>query len=110
MASMTRDSGPGALRDRIRANPRLSQLVIQKYRNEMPTAITTARIAKPILAKRSSVSKRGNVHSYLSCSHRPSEAVASSSGAVVEKARSAVIGSTQTTVSNMARLLPAIMV
>ena len=31
-----------------------------------------------------------------------------SSGAVAEKARSAVIGSTQTTVSNMARLLPAI--
>ena len=75
----------------------------------MPTAITTERIAKLILANLNSASIGANDHSCVSRSHRPKFENKSSNGAESEYANIAVIGNTQITVKIIASPLLAIM-
>ena len=71
----------------------------------MNKAIITDRSANPTLANLSSVTKVATDQLYLSCSQRPKLAKVSSIGAVNEKMKTAVIGSTQIIVSTIAKLL-----
>ena len=75
----------------------------------MNRAITTDRSANPTFANLSSVTKVARDQLYFLCSQRPKLAKASSIGAVSEKIKTAVIGSTQTIVSTIAKLLLNIM-
>ena len=65
--------------------------------------------ANPTFANLSSVTKVATDQLYLSCSQRPNLAKTSSIGAVNEKIKTAVIGSTQIIVSKIAKLLLKIM-
>ena len=76
----------------------------------MNKAIITDRSANPTVANLSSVTKVATDQLYLSWSQRPKLAKASSIGAVNEKMKTAVIGSTQIIVSTIAKLLLNIIV
>ena len=71
----------------------------------MNSAMTTERKANPTFANLSSVTKVETDHPYLLWSHRPNLAKVSSIGADSEKIKTAVMGSKQTMVNTIAKLL-----
>ena len=108
MASMIVDWRPIEPRAVRRASPIVSQLLTPKYRKDMPTAIMTIRMAKPILEKRKTVSNSAPVHPNAPCSHNPKFAISPSKGEVAAMANIAVMGSKQIIVRKIAIPLPAI--
>ena len=107
MASIIADWRPIDFCSCALAKPLLSQLVIQKYKHEMPTAINTERTAKLILANLNSTSIAANDQSRLSRNHNPKLEKRLSRGAVREYAKMAVIGNTQIIVNKIANPLLA---